>query len=124
MKNKGLTLIELIAVLTILAVIGLIVIPQVFKQVEEHKNQLSQTQIIIIEEAARSWATDNVEQLPSTVGETCRVTVEELKNGGYIDKELKEIETKSSFSNTSYVQIECIVANETNYDYKYTYVAN
>ena len=82
MKNKGLTLIELIAVLTILAVIGLIVIPQVFKQVEEHKNQLSQTQIIIIEEAARSWATDNVEQLPSTVGETCRVTVEELKNGG------------------------------------------
>ncbi len=121
-NNKGLTLIELVAVLVVLVIIGLIVVPNIFKQIKEYQQQMYQDQVSIIQDAARSFASDHTELLPNLVGNTYNVTVEQLQQGGYLDPDFQNTKTKSPFPPTSYVQIRCIVSTEVNYDYSYTYI--
>ena len=94
-NNKGLTLIELLAALVVLSIIGLIVIPTVFSQVNEYQAQMYDDQVSIIVDAARSWANDYTERLPSVEGTSHHVTIEELYSGGYLDEDFKNVKTKS-----------------------------
>lgn len=59
-KSQGFTLIELIAVITMLAVIALITIPAVNGAITKSKNRAYQTQKNAILEAAKEWNLENV----------------------------------------------------------------
>lgn len=120
-NNKGLTLVELIAVLVVLVIVGLIVVPRIFDQITEYREQMYQDQVSIIEDAARSWASNHTELLPNLVGNVYNVTVEQLQQG-YLDADFKSTKTKQPFPPTSYVEIRCIVSTDVNYDYSYTYI--
>lgn len=121
-NNKGLTLVELIAVLVVLVIVGLIVVPNIFDQITEYREQMYQDQVSIIEDAARSWSSDHTELLPNLIGHTYNVTVEQLQQGGYLDSDFKSTKTKQPFPPTSYVEIRCTVSTDVNYDYSYTYI--
>lgn len=119
MKNKGFTLIELLAVLTVLALVALITITTVTGSLKKYKTTLYEDQIKNIENAARVWASDNLLILPTNseeggatciYGATCSatykrliITLEDLQNGGYIDKDLKNVRTNRNFGNIEIV---------------------
>lgn len=122
-NNKGLTLIELLAVFVVLTIVALIVVPTIFKQVKEYREQMFEDQVAIMIDAARSWANDHIEDLPTVVDESIGVPIQHLQNNGYLDADFKSVKTKAPFPSGDYIQIRCITATSTNYDYAYTYVA-
>ena len=115
MKKNGFTLIELLAVIVILGLIALVSVSAITGTLKSYKNELYETQIENIESAARVWASDNMLLLPNGEEEvTCEysdinncptdynelvISLTDLQNGGYIDKELKNPKTKKSFDN-------------------------
>ncbi len=121
-NNKGLTLVELIAVLVVLTIVGAIAVPNVIKKINEYYEQMYQDQIAIIEAAANTWAADHTDVLPTDVGDIYKITYQSLQEGGYLDSDFKSVMENQPFSPTSYVEIRCTLSMETNYQYEYTYV--
>ena len=115
MKKNGFTLIELLATLTILAILAVIVFPNVFGAINRSNESAYEQQVNSIINGSKNYFADHAELLPAN-GATATVTVGELKNGNYIDKEIENPKTGEIFSDSSYVQVK-----NTNENYKYTY---
>lgn len=81
--KKGFTLIELIAVILILATIGLIVFPIVNGTIKSNKEKLYNAQIKEIELACEKWAYANIDLLPLD-GNSITLTIYELKRMGFL----------------------------------------
>lgn len=62
--KKGFTLIEVLAILVILSVIGAIVVPTINKSINDSKQKAYDSQVEIIIAAAKKWAISNNEMLP------------------------------------------------------------
>lgn len=88
MNNKGLTLVEVIAVLVILSIIAVIVTPNIAVSVRDYKDRTTQTQLSTIKEATKNWVADNVNKI-NCDGTTYGITVKKLQTEGYLDKNLK-----------------------------------
>lgn len=108
MKKNGFTLAELLGVIVVLSLIALVVLPAVDKSLKESKETMYQTQINTIKEAAKTWASDHVEELPSTENGNITVTLGELKTGGYVENDIKNPKTKALFPDTMVVRISYI----------------
>lgn len=98
MKRNGFTLIEILAVIIILGVVGLIVMPVVTSSLKESKDDLYQVQISNIREAAKTWAADNIYTLPTEKDKSVIVTLGTLQNEGYIDEGIKNPKTDDEFN--------------------------
>lgn len=94
MKNKGFTLVEMLAVIVILSIIALIAVPAITGIIKSSKETLSDAQLKSIENSARNWSTDieNVEKLPVD-GECIKVSLSLLKKGGYTNLDIKNPKT-------------------------------
>ncbi len=86
-REQGFTLVELIAVIVVLAVLTIIVVPIVIKQVTSSKNNLYLKQVDLIEKASQSWGNENGNLLPGTAEEFVYLSIDELNEGGYIDRD-------------------------------------
>lgn len=86
-NNKGFTLIELMAVIIILAVIGLIVFPTAIDSINNSKEKLYKEQVKRILDAADSWASNNDSKLPSNDGGAIIITIDQLQKAGLLKKE-------------------------------------
>ena len=84
--KNGFTLIELMAVIIILGVVGLIVYPVAVDSINNSKKKLYAEQVERILAAADNWATKNISSLPNE-GETKKLTIEELKTAGLLKNE-------------------------------------
>lgn len=112
MKNKGFTLVELIATLIILSIIALIVTPNILVSISDYKNQVNDNNIQAIKGAAISWAADNVSDthFPSDENISLLVTIEELIKEGHIDENIKDLVNGGNFDDEdheTYVIINC-----------------
>lgn len=58
MNRKGLTLVELLAVIVVLAVVALIVTPNILSSITKSHERLYDTQLDNIKSAAENWAAD------------------------------------------------------------------
>lgn len=103
--NKGFTLIELLSVIIIIGVIGLIAIPTVNKAIKDAREELYKIQINNIELGAKSWAAENVLNLPEGDGELITLTLGQLKVAGHIQLDLRNPKTKKLFANDMEVTI-------------------
>ena len=65
MNKKGFTLVELLAVITILAVTSMIVFPTIGEVINDAKESAYEEQILEIEKASEKWATDYVNLMDS-----------------------------------------------------------
>lgn len=81
LNNKGFTLVELLAVLVILIAISSIAIPSISSSLERSKDKQTNAKKKLLESAAELYVTDHRNKITST----CYITIEQLKNGNYID---------------------------------------
>ena len=91
MNKKGFTLIELMAVIVILSVIALITTPIVINVISNVRNELSNEQKQIIENAARMWGVKNLSvddnNNPIKNSEVINsITINNLKKDGFLEK--------------------------------------
>ena len=95
MKNKGFTLVEMLAVIVLLSIIALIAVPAITGIIKGSKETLSEAQLKSIENSARNWASDidNVDKLPTADGTCVKVSLNLLKKEGYANLDIKDPKT-------------------------------
>lgn len=103
MNRKGFTLIELMAVITILVIISLIIIPIIDKNLKKSKDDMYKVQIENIRMAGEEFFFDNISSRPD-VGDYCFISLDSLVRQGYISADVVNPKTGQSFDYI-YVQI-------------------
>lgn len=106
-KNKGFTLVELLAVITLLGLIALITIPVVTNAMAKQKEKLYYDQLNQLIKAAQNWGTDNTDilrELPGVCVDSnwVQISLSMLKNGSsdvtYLDKDFINPKTSENFA--------------------------
>ena len=104
MNKKGFTLVELLAVIIILAVILTIILPSVSRTLKKSKNTIYDIQINDILNSTYDYSLKNLKLLPES-GKTY-ITLNELKKHGYIENNIKDPKTNKNFENDLVISIE------------------
>ena len=115
MNKKGFTLIELMAVITILVILSLIIVPIVDKNVKRSKEDMYKIQIENIRMAGQGYFSDHIFSKPSS-GSYCSVSIDFLVSQGYISGDVVNPKTGEAFENL-YVQIKNIGTNRDSFNY-------
>ena len=125
MNNKGLTLVEVIAVLVILSIVAVIVTPNIAVSVRDYKDRTTQTQLKTIKDATENWVADNVSSINCN-GTTYGITVKKLQSEGYLDKNVKNPnggtfdDSEDTFGLIYCTEVKDETGNlESNYKYEY-----
>ena len=121
MKNKGFTLVELLAVIALLVLIFMIVYPKVINVIDRGQEVTYQKQIDTILSATYDWSLKNSSRLPES-GESAYVTLGELKNIGLVDADITNPITMEVFPDDLVISINNVGSSkqETNeYSRKY-----
>ena len=107
MKENGFTLIELLGVITILAMLGLIVVPTVSKVVSDNKRELYNVQISNIKNGASNFVGDNIfsDNLEIPNNSSIGIRLGKLKELGYIDSDISDPVTRVKFSDDMIIMI-------------------
>ena len=88
-KNKGFTLVELLAVIVIIGILSVITIVSVSRLISKSKNEQLKQQKNTIAMAAENYMQSNRVFLPKAIGQTTTVKVETLKKKGYLKEVVK-----------------------------------
>lgn len=108
--NRGFTLVELLAVIIILSLLVLITSTVVTKVVKDAKRDISSVQKALIESAAKTWGSENIDKLPSEE-ECIYLTLEDLKNYGLIDSSIIDSNTGKEIPNDTNIKISATSSN-------------
>ncbi len=86
LKNqKGLTLIELLAVIVILAIVAAIAVPAIGNIIENSRYNAVKSDAINVLNAAHLYYTDNPGGDPKVIGTATQVTIKQLKEANYLE---------------------------------------
>lgn len=121
-KDKGFTLIEVLATLIILSIIGLIITPIITNLIAESRKTISKEQMAIILRSAEKWAVGNVDILPLVDNKTCVLPLSganSLKKSGYYED--KEIVDPMGGNLNGFIYL---TYKEESYDYDIVYKKN
>ena len=101
MKRKsGFTLVELLAVIVVLAIVLLIAVPGVLAIIEQTKNRSYESQLKIIKEAARIYVTT---MQPTWMDQQVVVNLTDLQGQGLVDKRLIDPRDKTEMKGIAVV---------------------
>lgn len=103
--SKGFTLIELLAVFIILGVLIALVFPAVNTILKESKETISNAQQATILNSTYDYTLNNVKKLPEQ-DEIKYITLNELKKEGFIDSDIKNIDTREKYPDHLVISIE------------------
>ena len=101
--KKGFTLIEMLAVIALLGIIGAISYPIVTREINKSKEKTYNTQIKYIEGAAKRWAIKNDDLLPYD-NSAITISTETLKKKGFLENN-KIIDPRNNKTITGCVEI-------------------
>lgn len=111
MNKKGFTLVELLAVIVILALLAVVANSSVTNVVKNSKSDLYNTQIELIKSAAETWGLDNIDKLPNE-GTCSYITLKDLKAYGLFEEEIINPKTNKEFSNNLTIKITSKINNQ------------
>lgn len=114
MKN-GFTLIELIATITLVALVLVIGTSSTAAILKENNRKMHDEQIASFIDTVKVWALDHTDMLPKP-GEYYRITIKDLSDDKYIPDNTIDPVTNEPFPIDTYF---CIYNNDGNYQYSY-----
>lgn len=121
MNKKAFTLVELLAVISILAIVLLITVPNVVGVIKKSKDKLTEEQKLSIENAARAWGLKNLyydeNKIMSDDNEVKSVSVKMLRDAKMLDK--KDFKNLLSSSDLNKIGV-CIEYSSNQFVYKFT----
>lgn len=94
MKNKGFTLVELLAVIILLSIIALIAVPKVLEQKEKKEKEISEATKKVLYADAETYLKENNED-DITPGQSFCIGVETLINEGYISMDADDLKDET-----------------------------
>ena len=97
MKKSGFTLVELLAVIVILALLLSIAIPGVITMASRIQGNMFCSKVENIEKAAQMWGEDNYDAINLATGKTQTVTVATLIQKSYLKKDDEKTTDSSLF---------------------------
>ena len=103
MKKNGFTFIEILGVITLLALISTIILISVSKSLKDSKEKLYQIEMENIKSAASMWRTDNIELVPDN--DIQIITLKDLQDNGYIKEDLINPKTNRQFEKDLLISI-------------------
>ena len=112
MKNKGFTLIEVIAVVGIIGIMSILVMPLIMNQIAEKKDEISETTSTLIFNAADLYLNDNIATYPKQIGNVYCVKINELINKGYLKSPLKDVTSGKNIDTSRVIRLEVNVYRE------------
>ena len=115
MKEKGFTLVELLAVLIILAIIFVISVPLMTEILDQSKNTLYKKQIDTILDGTYDYSLKYINYLPEN-NNVSYVTLGELKYEGIVDYDLTNPETNERFKDELVISINKVGTGYKNID--------
>lgn len=116
-KNKGFTLVELLAVIVILAILALIAVPNISGLLKKSRNNMFCKKVQSIEAAAKYYAQDYEDKL-EFVDDMSSVKVATLLEYGYIKEDNKnknDVADPRDGSNLKEVEVTIKIINERYY---------
>lgn len=99
MKEKGFTLIEVLTVLIVLGVVVMIAMPVVEGIIKDSQQKTYISQLKGIRESAKMWTSEHIFEAPRRENESKVLNLEELIEGGYVEKNIKNPKTRKPFEN-------------------------
>ena len=124
MKNRGFTLVELLGVISILAIIGAIVFPIVSNVINKGLDDTDNAQTKSIEKAAKNWANANMfsNDLPKCNTDICNssISVSNLITEGYLDSDdIISPKTGESYKCSSVKITKDAINNKYSFDFQF-----
>ena len=117
MNKKGITLVELLAVLVLLSIIAVIAVPLTLNLIKDSKNDADTINKSNIKEAAELYVADKIGyEIDFNTTPTKTITLRQLLDGGYISGDIKD-----QLSNKNYnLDTSTIIVTKENNNYTYT----
>lgn len=116
MKSKGFTLVEILAVITIIGILALIAVPTVDSIIKRGKEDAYNVQKQAVLAGLKNWAASKTLTLPTVNGETLTATIGDLKVAGFLEVEIRNPMNDLCFSNDT-----VLVVTRKNNNYTYTF---
>lgn len=113
--KKGFTLVEMLAVITLLGLLALVIIPASEAIIKNSKNDSYNIQIQNIKNAMKNYASSNAFNMPTVNGDYVELTLGDLKREGFLEKEFINPKNEKCFSDNIVLRITRVKNN-----YKYT----
>jgi type IV pilus assembly protein PilA len=104
-KEKGFTLVEILAVVIIIGILTLVTIPTIDSMIEKNRQKLYSSQINTIKSSLKMWADQNALYLPKTGEDPLILNLGILKLTGFIDKDVKNPKTDACFPNDMLITV-------------------
>ncbi len=95
--KKGFTLVEVLAVITILGVLAVIVVPAVDRGIKNAKDDAYNKQKVSLLNSLEAWTKDNYDRFYSN--DEIVITLAELKQANIVDSDIRNPKTESCLSN-------------------------
>lgn len=106
MKNKGFTLVELLAVIVIIGLIGIITVPIIDGVIKNGREKTRNTNYDTILNAAYDFVQEHPDRLPlSSSSPSTEILFNELVSEGLLKNDMKDPDTKTSYPMSSKVTI-------------------
>ena len=104
MKHNGFTLVEVVAIVVVLAAIFLVSVPAISNVSKEDEKKLYDTMVNDLCAAGKSYMYANMQSFPdpsTTVGDPITIKIKDLIAYGNVDKDLKNPKTGEKVENNS-----------------------
>ena len=116
MEDRGFTLVEILAVITLIGVLALITIPTIDVVIKSTREKGYENQKEVILSAAKDYGASNMMDLPTVDGDYIYITLGDLKLGGFIEVDVINPINEMCISNDTVI---VITRKNNNYTYKF-----
>ena len=114
-NRKGFSLVELLATIVIIGILASVTIFAVTRVIDKSKNEKNITEVKSATLAAKSYMQANKELAPKGIGETIKISFQELKDTKYLTEDIIRDDGENCMEN-SYIEV--IKTGKNTYDYK------